>query len=176
MVPWKCSCCGEVHDSLPDSFGFEEPYYWGNNQESSASDGCWIDGDYCVIDGSDYFIRAVLELPIHGSEEPFVIGAWTTLSQSNFERERQLASDPLRLDEPAYFGWFANWLWQFPNTLNLKCNVISRPPGQRPCIELEPTDHLLSIEQRNGISQERFQELSAQFLHGWKHPDSGIEP
>jgi hypothetical protein len=45
---------------------------------------------------------------------------------------------------------------------------------QAPSIQLEPTDHPLSIEQREGISQERSRELAEQFMHGWMHPDSGI--
>jgi hypothetical protein len=174
MASWKCSCCGEFHDSVPNSFGFDEPYHWGNRSRTSPPEGCWLNPDYCVIDDTDHFIRAVLEIPIRGSDEQFVLGIWTTLSPANFERERQLISDPSRVNEPPYFGWFANQLWQYPNTLNLKCNVISRAVGQRPCVQFEPIDHLLALEQRNGISYERFLELSGQFLHGWKHPESGI--
>ena len=174
MSSWKCSCCGEVHDTIPNSFAFDKPMYWGGRDKAEPPEGCWIDSDYCVIDNSDYFIRAVLELPIHDSEDTFVLGVWTTLSAKNFERERSLVSDPARVDEPAYFGWFANRLWQYPDTVNLKCNLISQLPGLPPNIRLEPTDHPLSVEQREGISQERFRELAEQFMHGWKHPDSGI--
>jgi hypothetical protein len=87
-----------------------------------------------------------------------------------------MALDPARAAEPPNFGWLSNRLWQYPDTLNLKCKVISQPVDRRPLIELEPTDHPLSVEQRNGISQQRFIELSEQCLHGWQHPDSGIEP
>jgi hypothetical protein len=171
MTPWKCSCCGEIHDTLPNNFGFDQPYHWGDREKSPPPDGCLINPDYCVIDEDDYFIRGVLEIPVHGSDEEFVIGVWSTLSKANFVREQQMASDLARVNEPAYFGWFANQIWQYPNTLNLKCNVISREPGQRPSILLEATDHPLSVEQRNGISHERQEQLSAQFSHGWQHPD-----
>lgn len=174
MANWRCSCCGDLHDTIPNSFGIDEPVYWGDRSKSSPPSGCWIDPDYCVIDDTDYFIRAVLEIPIHDSDERFVLGAWTTLSAANFERERQLVSDPTRVDEPVYFGWFANRLWQYPDTLNLKCNLITRAPGLRPAIQLQPTEHPLSLEQQNGISQQRFQDLCEQFLHGWKHPQSGV--
>ncbi|MGW1264432.1 DUF2199 domain-containing protein [Streptomyces drozdowiczii] len=33
-------------------------------------------------------------------------------------------------------------------TLNLKTRVHTRPVGDRPFVELEPTDHPLAIEQR----------------------------
>jgi len=174
MTEWKCSCRGKVHDTTPNSFGFDEPVSWGNRDKTRPPDGCWIDSDYCVIDDSDYFIRAVLEIPIQSSDEHFVLGVWTTLSSTNFERERLLVSDAARVNEPAYFGWFANQLWQYPNTLNLKCNLITNEPGMRPSIQLEPTEHPLSVDQRQGITQTRFHELVEEFMHGWKHPESGV--
>jgi hypothetical protein len=171
MTPWKCGCCGEIHDNLPYSFGFDAPIHWGDRDSTSPPDGCAITPDYCIIDEGNFFIRGVLEIPIHGTEDQFVIGIWSTLSEANFEREQELNDKPERVKEPPYFGWFANRLWQYPDTLNLKCNVVTRAPGERPAILLEPSDHPLSVEQREGISLNRFQELSAQFLHGWKHPE-----
>jgi hypothetical protein len=174
MDSWKCSSCGELHNTVPNSFAFDQPWHWGGRSTFEPPAGCWINEDYCVIENADYFIRATLEIPVLNSDRLFVLGVWSTLSSVNFERERQLASDPFRVDEPPYFGWFANQLWQYPDTLNLKCNVITRSSGMRPAIQLEPSDHPLSIEQQNGISQQRFQELSEQFVHGWKHPESGV--
>jgi len=174
MTGWKCSCCGEIHNTVPNSFAFDAPANWGDRRRYFSPKGCWINKDYCEIDASEYYIRAVLEIPILNSDSPFVFGVWSSLSRVNFERERKLAKKHARTTEPPYFGWFSNRIWQYPDTLNLKCHVISRVPGQRPCLELEPTDHPLAIEQREGISQERFRELSEQCLHGWKHPDSGV--
>ncbi|WP_314614975.1 DUF2199 domain-containing protein [Streptomyces stackebrandtii] len=42
-----------------------------------------------------------------------------------------------------------------PTTLNLKTNVHTRPIGERPYVEVEPTDHPLTVEQRTGIIQDR---------------------
>jgi hypothetical protein len=42
--------------------------------------------------------------------------------------------------------------------------VHLRGGGIRPFIELEPTDHPLAIEQREGISLERVKELAALLL------------
>lgn len=52
------------------------------------------------------------------------------------------------------FGWFSNSLPGYPETMNLKCHVQPRESGLRPIIELEPTDHPLSIQQREGIKFE----------------------
>lgn len=175
MTPWKCSRCGALHETIPDCFAFDEPDYWGSRKKWPAPKGCSFNKDYCVIDDAHFFIKAVLEIPILGTLDVFTFGVWSTLSEANFKREKKLASDASRVSEPPYFGWFSNRIWQYPDTLNLKCNLHSRSPGLRPRIELEPTDHLLSVEHRNGITEARFRELSEQCLHGWKHPDSFIE-
>jgi hypothetical protein len=48
----------------------------------------------------------------------------------------------------------------------LKTLLHSRPPGQRPFVQLEPTHHPLSVEQRSGITTERLFELASLILHG----------
>jgi hypothetical protein len=57
----------------------------------------------------------------------------------------------------------------YPDTLLLKTHVHSRV-GMRPCIELEPTNHPLAVEQRVGISGERVREIAELFEHKWLHP------
>ncbi|MFF0296871.1 hypothetical protein ACFYS8_16970 [Kitasatospora sp. NPDC004615] len=37
--------------------------------------------------------------------------------------------------------------------------------GQRPLIELEPTDHPLTVEQRAGITRDRVREIAEAVLH-----------
>jgi hypothetical protein len=43
--------------------------------------------------------------------------------------------------------------------------VHIRDNGIRPYIELQPTDHPLAIEQRNGITVERVAELYSLMMH-----------
>ena len=59
------------------------------------------------------------------------------------------------------FGWFSNSLPGYPETLSLKCMLHARPGGLRPLIELEATDHPLSVAQRQGIP---FQQ-AADYVH-----------
>ena len=40
------------------------------------------------------------------------------------------------------------------------------PLGQRPLITLEPTDHPLAVEQREGITMARVQEIAEAAFHG----------
>jgi hypothetical protein len=90
----------------------------------------------------------------------------SSLSKENFKRAVQFWETVGRENEPPYFGWLSSRLPLYPETLSLKTNVHTRPVGQRPFIELEPTDHPLAVEQRNGITMARVREIAAALLHG----------
>lgn len=64
-------------------------------------------------------------------------------------------------DTDPWFGWFSNRLIDYPDTINLKCHVYLQQQQQRPFIELEPTDHPLAVEQRDGITFDRLLEIYA---------------
>jgi hypothetical protein len=79
---------------------------------------------------------------------------------------RQLWETPGRESEPSYFGWLSTQLMTYsPTTINLKARLHTHPVGQRPTIELQPTDHPLAIEQRTGITQARVQQIAERLLH-----------
>jgi hypothetical protein len=72
----------------------------------------------------------------------------------------------IRASEPPMFGWLCNDLGVYPTTFGLKTLVHLRDAGQRPLIELEPTDHPLAVEQREGISLQRVEEIAAEASAG----------
>ena len=69
-----------------------------------------------------------------------------------------------RKDAGPFFGWLSNRFPHYPETLNLKTNVHVRQ-RMRTAVELEPTDHPLAIEQREGISMERLQRIVSVVMH-----------
>ena len=74
-----------------------------------------LSSDFCVItdtEGTDYFIRAVLEVPIHGAEKPFLWGVWVSLSQESFKRYWDTYDDP-QVGE-GFFGWLCNKIPVYP--------------------------------------------------------------
>ena len=94
------------------------------------------------------------------------MGVWASLSPANFERTVAMWTVEGRESEPSAFGWLATGLPLYqPSTLNLKTRVHTQPVGQRPLIELEPTDHPLAVEQHQGITMARVQEIAEQLLH-----------
>ncbi|KIL78948.1 hypothetical protein SD77_3749 [Bacillus badius] len=58
------------------------------------------------------------------------------------------------------FGWLSTVLSCYPETINLKTRVHTRPVGFSPSIELEPTEHPLAVEQREGITVERIKQIA----------------
>ena len=124
-----------------------------------------LTSDQCIIDGQYHFVRGCLDIPIHGSNEIFSWGVWVSLHEKRFRRMCELWKKRGRETEPPYFGWLCTELPFYPKTTGLKTNVHTRPLGERPSIELEPTDHPLAVEQRTGISLDRAREMAEALLH-----------
>ncbi|MFI5734154.1 DUF2199 domain-containing protein [Kribbella sp. NPDC051587] len=160
---FQCRSCGEQHSGLPSAFHTEAPAYW--RPELDGAPGSELGSDQCVIDGEHFFVRGLIELPVIGTADTFVWGVWVSLSQESFQHisDRWFAEG--READPPYFGWLSTELDYSPSTLNLKTNLHSRPVGERPLIELEPTDHPLAVEQRDGITAARAQEIAERLLH-----------
>jgi hypothetical protein len=117
-----------------------------------------------MIDRRDFFVRGCLEIPIIGRDDRFVWGMWVSVSETNFHRILDLWSASDAENEPPMFGWLCNDIPLYPRTLELATHVHLRSGGRRPAIELEPTDHPLAIEQREGISIARVEEIAAQLM------------
>jgi hypothetical protein len=127
---------------------------------------CGLSSDQCVIQGQAFFVRGLIEIPVTDLDEVFSWGVWVSLSHEKFARAAELWETPGRESEPPYFGWLSTDLPIYsPSTINLKTNLHTRPVGQRPLIELEPTDHPLAVEQRSGITMARVQQIAEALLH-----------
>jgi hypothetical protein len=166
MRSWRCRCCGAVHDELPRSYGAQAPALWFTIPEAEREQRALLNSDLCLIDAQHGFIVGNLEIPVLDGTGPFSWDVWVSLSLPNFKRAWQLWEQPGREAEPPYFGWLSTVLPGYPDTLHLKTNVHSREVGRRPRIELEPTDHPLAVEQRQGITLARVQEIAELVLHG----------
>jgi hypothetical protein len=125
-----------------------------------------LTSDFCTINGEHHFVRACLDIPILGQQDRFTWGVWVSISEASIRRAAELYDVDPAADEPPRFGWLSTSLplYSVP-TLNLKTMVRFRAQPLRPRVELEPTDHPLSVEQRNGITLERVQEIAAMLLH-----------
>ena len=152
-------------DGAPLAWHFEAPDPWNALSPGARKDRGELSSDQCVIDDEHFFVRGLVEIPVVDGEGPFAWGVWVSLSRANFERSAALWHDPNRINEPAYFGWLCNSIPGYPETLHLKTAVHTRELGLRPLIELEATDHPLSVEQREGITVAKLRSIAEQMHH-----------
>jgi hypothetical protein len=162
MFRFKCTTCDEWHEGMP-SFGADAPLYLNSIPEVDRDKRCSLTSDTCVVDDSYFFVHGRLEIPVLGDPEPFAWGVWVSLSKSNFDLFNAYFEEPKRSHIGPFFGWLSAELPLYPSTQSLKTNVHLRDNGLRPMVELEPTDHPLAVEQRNGISVERVAEIFGHF-------------
>ncbi|HSQ57809.1 MAG TPA: DUF2199 domain-containing protein [Gemmata sp.] len=162
---YQCRVCGKHHDTLPLHYGAQAPAVYYTIPEAERETRVLLSSDQCVVDAEHFFIVGNLEIPVLGQDERFSWDVWVSLSKENFKRACQLWHTHGRESEPPYFGWLSTALPGYPETLSLKTNVHTREVGRRPFVELEPTDHPLAVEQREGITWERVQEIAEMVLH-----------
>lgn len=167
---FKCQICGSWHPGLPFAYGVDAPVYW---RPEMSDDGTSELGDeQCVIRGEHFFVRGRVVLPVLDVDQSFEWGVWVSLSQANFARMTDLWDTPGREAERPYFGWLATELPVYTvSTLNLATRVVTQPIGIRPAVEVEPTDHPLSVERRAGITLDRVRQIASLLLHKANRPD-----
>ena len=139
----------EAHDELPD-IGSAAPYYW--RDELDVASGSMLTEDLCIVDGDEFFIRGVIEIPLVDHDDRFGWGVWVSLKKENFDiYQEHYDSDAIG----PFFGWLATDIDYFEQpTLNLQTTVKFVGGGTRPRIFINECDHNLRIDQRTGITLE----------------------
>lgn len=166
MKGFLCATCGQYHEHLPLCFGAAAPALWFAIPEAEREARAELASEQCIIDGKYFFVLGRIVLPLLDGPATFVWLAWASLSPANFLRMSTLWDTPGREAEPPYFAWLQSALPGYePSTLSLKACVRTMPVGERPLIELEPCDHPLSREQRDGITLARLRQIASAVLH-----------
>lgn len=147
------------------AFGWDYPLPYLEVPEDQREARCHLTSDTCVIDDKDFFVRGCIEVHVHDFHDPFSRSVWTSLSPTNFAKFEELYDVSERAQHGPFFGWLCSHIWIYPQTLALKTMVHLRDHELRPYVELEPTDHPLAIEQRNGISLDRLVSIYEAMTH-----------
>ena len=160
-MSFRCHTCDEVHDGLPH-IGSEYPDPYFDVPDNEREGRVFVTSDLCSIDDDDFFIRGVIHVPVHGFGHDFGFGVWVSQKKENF----QTYVDHFDSAEIGpFFGWLSTSLSCYPeDTFLLKTMAHFVGNDERPLIELDPTDHQLSIDQRNGISLQRAWELVHHYM------------
>lgn len=148
-MSYICSTCGETHTDLPD-IGDDKPYYWYTIPEEDRETMAQLTEDTCIIDDEDYFIRGVISIPILDYEQDFGFGVWVSQKKENFYK---YVEDPESNQIGPFFGWLSTEITYYEeSTLSLQTMAHFVGNGQRPQIKVEPANHRLSIDQKEGIT------------------------
>jgi len=161
---FKCSVCGERH-VLPLSYSVKAPMAAGAIPADELEQRVVITPDQCVIDGKDFYLRGRILVSVIGLEEPFIWGIWAEVSPKNFVRTNELWTVEGREQEPPFPGWLNSQLPIFGDTFNLEVSIQTQPVGRRPHFTVVDPDHPLAVDQREGITMERVEEIAVMMLH-----------
>jgi len=162
---FKCATCNEWDEGIP-GWGWNYPPHYHVIPSAERDKRCFLTTDLCVVDDEAFYICGCLEFPVVESTDIMSLRVWVSLSEKNFLEFQKLIGVPQRSSYGPYFGWLCVPIPTYPDTMHLKTKVHIRDKGIRPYVELEPTDHPLAVEQREGVSAERIQALYDFFEHG----------
>lgn len=168
IFAFQCGSCNKIHEGSP-SFGFNAPDCYSSLTDEQKTALGWLTNDLCKItfeERTDYFIRAILEIPIHEVSEPFLWGVWVSASQKSYERYVETFDAPVEGD--GFFGWMSNAIPWYPEAGHLAADVYVQTDGGRPLLRLHSgsaDDHPLILDQVNGITRTKAQEIAEFVLH-----------
>ena len=161
---FDCPSCGMLHNGLP-AVVFDGPAVglgpdgqpWPLNRNGE---------DFCVVNEQDFFVRAVLSIPILGTSETMEWGVWSSLSEANFKRYWDTFYDTDQAKLGPMFSFLGNQIVGYPNTLCLRSRLHPQNERKRPFVEFDPSqDHPLIHDQLHGITVGRAIELVMPVLH-----------
>jgi len=172
---FKCRTCGQTHTDLPLSFAADSPDMYANMNRDERDARCVCGSDQYIIDQQWFFIRGCLEIPIIGSDEPFLWGLWASVREDVFDE----IEDCWKLEgrencRGPFKGRLANSLAEYPETLNLKVKILLQPVGTRPLFVVEESTHQLAIDQTQGVARDRALHLASLVMH--RRPQGFPEP
>jgi len=150
---YKCANCDEWHTDIP-ALVFPHPAAYYAISKWQRLIRVWSTPETCVIDNRSFFVRGNLNISVDGLVERLAFGVWVKLTQKDFMTFQSLLETPGRENHAPLTTTLANMPKGYPKE-NLAANLNFLPLPARPHIKLEPVDHPLAVEQRNGIDVER---------------------
>jgi hypothetical protein len=160
MPEWKCNICDEEHDEIPMDIAYARPQHYFELPEAERDQRAWFDNetnaDVCVIDRDQFLIRGFLPVPVEDGQE-FRHGIWVLVDEPEFRKYATFDGDGST--QPPLQGYLSSEVPGYPSTFMLPVEIQLGPPTQRPSVRLNPSAHLLSSEQREGITMARVHEI-----------------
>lgn len=159
----KCSKCGKIHLRDELELSFQRPDAVVALPEAQRKLEVKESDDLCAIRSQQFFIRAVLPLPVREWKDPYRIGIWVEVERATFDRVLDLWDDSVQHEEPPFPAKLANDIPSFRSTCGLPVRLQLTTPKTRPVVLVPECDHDLHREQCLGITAHRASEYSSYF-------------
>ena len=156
-MQFHCSICGTPHDAGELEATFDAPLAYYQVPEAERAQRTFLTSDKCgVRDAADtsaqYFIRAVMPVPVRGEPRPCYWGVWVEVAPDVLQRIHDLWDDPAQRDEPPLPARLANGISEYPGSLGLEGALQLVDPKTRPTFYLWPNNaHPLYRIQTEGV-------------------------
>lgn len=161
---FDCPCCGQIHTGLP-AVAYPEPTA-AVDAHGNVVPYTRIGDDFCILEDEHFFVRAVLRVPIIGTDKTFEWGVWGSLSQTNYKSYWDSFDDTDQGRLGSMFSYLSNELDGYSASLHLHSSLWPQNERMRPTMVLDPDqDHPLVHDQLHGITIERAVELVLPVLH-----------
>lgn len=162
MTLTRCQQCGREHNDINTQIGFGKLDAYFEVPESEREKRVFVNSDVCDIDRERFFVRGVLQVPVHGHDH-FGWGIWVEMKPSDFIRYLELYEDPDQANEPPFHGQIATAIPAYrETTLGIPVVVQLTGPTARPLLFIQNgVDHLLAREQSSGVDVDRLDDFRA---------------
>ncbi len=154
---FHCSKCGAPHDAGELEPTFDAPLAYYQVPEGERGQLAFLTADKCgVRDAADtrsqYFLRAVMPVPIRGEPRPCYWGVWVEITPDVMRRIDELWDEPAQGAEPRLPAQLANSIAEYPGSLGLEGSLQLVDPATRPSFYLDPNSgHALHRAQTEGV-------------------------
>ena len=157
-MAYICSICGNEHNYLPRDMAYHRPAGYFDVPPDERERRVWFDAeqnpDLCVIDGSQFYLRGVLAVPIQDEADEFRWGTWVKVDEKDFRHYFQLWNETDVSNEPTFRGYLSGGVRDFADSDELEVTVELQSNNQRPRLEVVLETHPLAIAQRCGVTLE----------------------
>lgn len=172
---FACSC-GERHVGL-FPINLHHPVGWTGKDEYEPdeplrTEGDFLSGNFCVVQGKFFAMRMRLPLRIKGAEPAaFMFTVWASLDRDDFLAFHNAYSTNRLSTDVKVRARLVNRVGGYPDTFNLMGSAFQEPDRGPPVliihgIQAGPNNaHPLMAEQREGIGVDRVLELFAAYGH-----------
>jgi hypothetical protein len=157
---FTCGTCGTSHELPTFSWPYPMPVLYVPVAERPQR--VQLRPDDCVIDGQQFFLRACIEIPVHGEVLPFIWGVWAEVSEADYHRYGS---------SPDTTGEFHGRLPCVPPIYPDSAPEVHIQPrrGLRPALTMVDAAHPIAIHQRDGLSTSQVRKIAEDILHP-EHP------